>query len=85
MLTVLGQRLSGNIVIEKAAALSASGAVDPARSVLKVGLSNVSLSLGGAQPLVTLTDGSALLLLEARRAGRTDPAAPSPWPSHRSR
>ena len=62
-LTVLGQTLTGDVAIEKATPLLADGTVDTSRSVLRLTAANVSLSLGGATPVVSLTQGTAVLLL----------------------
>ena len=62
-ITVLGQTITGDVAVEKATARTAAGVPDPTRSVLRIAATNVRLTLGGAQPVVSLTDGTAVLLL----------------------
>ena len=61
--TVLGQTLTGDVAVEKATPLLADGTADTTRSVLRLTATNVTLTLGGATPVVSLTQGTAVLLL----------------------
>ncbi len=64
---VLGQRLAGDFVFERATSYGANkvpGGGDDS-TVIRIGASNVSVAFGGATPVLTVTHGSGALLLGA--------------------
>ena len=61
--TVMGQTLTGDVAIEKTTPLTSTGTPDATKSELRLTASNVSLTLGGTQPIVSLTGGTALAVL----------------------
>ena len=79
-LDVLGQRLSGDFAFEKATDLGLDGApggtgLNLDVTIIRVGATNVSLSLGGATPLITVTGGAgAFFITPAGIAGRVQGA-----------
>ncbi len=63
-LTVMGQTLTGDVMVEKSTALTASGTPDTTQSTLRLAATNVALTLSnGSDPVVRVTDGTALVVL----------------------
>ncbi|MEN0072261.1 MAG: hypothetical protein AAGC63_14885, partial [Propionicimonas sp.] len=63
VLDIMGQRLKGNVAFEQATTVPTGGGTG--QVVLKVALTDVSLSLGGTSPVATLTGGTALFVSRA--------------------
>ncbi|MDA8439896.1 MAG: hypothetical protein M0Z51_13690, partial [Propionibacterium sp.] len=62
-LIVMGQTLTGDVMVEKSTPLTASGTPDSTQSTLRLAATNVALTIGGAQPVVQVTGGTALVVL----------------------
>ncbi|MCW5953508.1 MAG: hypothetical protein KIT69_14735, partial [Propionibacteriaceae bacterium] len=60
VLDIMGQRITADIAFEQATTVPAAGG--PGETVLRIALTNVSLSFGGTSPVATLTGGTALFL-----------------------
>ena len=68
VLTVLGQSLRGDLVVERSTSYGANGVPggtgpDADTQTVRLAMSNVSLALGGATPVLSVTNGAAVLLL----------------------
>ena len=76
VLSVLGQSITGSVAIERATSYGSDGVpggTGPAAdsSVVRITVTSATLSLGGATPVISVTDGTATLLLTpAGLAGR---------------
>ena len=89
VLTVLGQSLRGDVTVERATSYGTDGlpgGSGPAADsqTVRLAMSDVSLALGGASPVISVTNGSAVLLLSPRPGWPAGSPAPSPSPSRSS-